>query len=74
MIEPHNLDPAKVLHLARSMGGQVDRVLLVGCEPGPSPPDDDFPMEMSESVQHAVEEAIPLIESLVTRILGNACR
>ena len=72
MLEPHDLDPRKVLHLARSLGGQVERVLLVGCEPGPPPlPDDDIAIEMSESVQLAVEEAVPLIESLVTRIRGN---
>src|SRR5688572_21177077 len=32
-VEPHNLDPGKVLRLARSLGGAVERVLLVGCEP-----------------------------------------
>lgn len=74
LIELHDLDPRKVLHLARSLGGQVERVLLVGCEPGPPPPDDDHLMEMSESVQRAVEEAVPLIESLVTRIRGDARR
>src|SRR5262245_31482923 len=29
VMEPHALDPWKVLHLARSMGGKVERMLLV---------------------------------------------
>ena len=32
-IEAHGLDPVKVLRLAAAMGGRVDRLLLVGCEP-----------------------------------------
>jgi hydrogenase maturation protease len=67
-VEPHALDPWKVLRLARGMGGKVERVLLVGCEPQPSDPE-DLHMELSEPVQAAVEEAIDLIESLTTRIL-----
>jgi hydrogenase maturation protease len=68
MVEPHALDPWKVLHLARSLGGKVGRVLLVGCEPRPSDPE-DLHMEISEPVQAAIGEAIDLIESLTTRIL-----
>ena len=51
-----------------------DPLPLGFCEPAPPPSDDDLPMEMSESVQRAVEEAVPLIESLVTQIRGNARR
>ncbi len=32
-IDGHTLDPMQVLRLAREMGGQLKRVLLVGCEP-----------------------------------------
>jgi hydrogenase maturation protease len=69
--EPHNLDPAKVLRLARAMGSTVQRILLVGCEPELPPADEDFRMEMSEPVRAAVDVAIPLIESLVTKIREN---
>jgi hydrogenase maturation protease len=69
LVEPHALDPEKVLRLARSLGGKVERVLLVGCEPSPSDPmDDDLQMEMSAPVRGAVEEAIRLIDSLVGQI------
>ena len=33
LIEGHGMDPVKVLRLVAAMGGKVDRLLLVGCEP-----------------------------------------
>jgi hydrogenase maturation protease len=74
MVELHDLDPAKVLRLARSLGGNVERVLLVGCDPHPSSSDDDFSMEMSDEVKSAVDEAVPLVESLVNKLLLNPVR
>ena len=68
VVELHNLDPVKVLRLARALGGTVERVLLVGCEPEPPAPEDDLRMGMSEPVQAAVEEAVRLVESLVDRL------
>ena len=70
-VEPHALDPVKVLRVARTMGSMVDRVLLVGCEPRPPAVDDDLNLEMSEPVRAAVDEAILLIESLLSRILAG---
>lgn len=68
MIELHSLDPHKVLRLARAMGGNVERVLLVGCEPHAIDLEADIQMGMSEPVQAAVDEAVGLIESLVNRL------
>jgi hydrogenase maturation protease len=70
LVEPHALDPWKVLHLARSLGGKTGHVLLVGCEPLPLAPE-EMQLEMSEPVQAAVEEAVRLIESLVAQIRAN---
>ena len=70
LVEPHALDPWKVLHLSRSLGGTMDRVLLVGCKPQPLAPE-DMRMEMSQAVQAAVEEAVRLINSLVTQIRAS---
>jgi hydrogenase maturation protease len=70
LVEPHALDPWKVLHLARSLGGTMDRILLVGCEPQPLDPE-DMRMELSEGVQAAVAEAVGMIESLVAQILAG---
>jgi hydrogenase maturation protease len=71
VVEPHSMDPVKVLRMARELGSTIKSVLLVGCEPRPLALDDDMDMEMSEPVQAAVAEAITLIESLVTRFLAN---
>jgi hydrogenase maturation protease len=71
-IPTHGLDPAKVLQLAAAMGGQVKRVLLVGCEPAPVEDVEEMQIEMSAPVRAAVEEAVPLIESLVARLVGRA--
>jgi hydrogenase maturation protease len=68
-VEGHNLDPTKVLRLAAAMGGQVGRLLVVGCEPAPFREADEMRMELSDPVRVAVDEAIPLIESLVARLL-----
>jgi hydrogenase maturation protease len=64
----HDLGPAKVLRLAAAMGGQVGRLFLVGCEPAAAGAD-EMAMGLSEAVRAAVEEAVPLVESLVARLL-----
>src|SRR3954453_4709901 len=33
LMEAHGMDPVKVLRLVDSMGGKVDRLVVVGCEP-----------------------------------------
>ena len=71
-LELHSMDPVKVLRLARELGSTLKRVLLVGCEPGPLPSDDDIHAEISAPVQAAVDEATNLIKSLVTQILTNS--
>jgi len=73
VVEPHSMDPVKVLRMARDLGSTIPRVLLIGCEPRPLNPDDDMQMEMSEPVQAAVDEAITTIESLVNEILAKGC-
>jgi hydrogenase maturation protease len=70
LIDPHSMDPAKVLRLATALGGKVKRMLLVGCEPVPMDTDEDFAPGLSEPVQAAVDGAIELIESLVNEIVA----
>ena len=59
MLDPHSLDPVKVLQLAQTMGGQPGRVLVVGCEPETVGSDEDWDVTpgLSEPVQRAVDEA-----------------
>ncbi|HKP86069.1 MAG TPA: hydrogenase maturation protease [Blastocatellia bacterium] len=68
MVEPHGMDPMKVLGMVKSMGGNFKRILLVGCEPATLGPEEGR-MGLSEPVEAAVGEAVSLIESLVTNIL-----
>jgi len=68
-IEPHGMDPAKVLRLAATLGSRVGRLLLVGCEPAPRDEADEMEMGLSGPVQAAVDEAVLLVEALVARLL-----
>jgi hydrogenase maturation protease len=67
-VEPHAMNPLNVLRMAASMGGQLKRVLLVGCVPATLGPEEGQ-MGLSEPVTAAVDEAVKLVESLVARIL-----
>jgi hydrogenase maturation protease len=69
-IEPHGMNPLEVLRMATNMGGQLKRVLLVGCVPATLGPEEGQ-MGLSEPVTVAVDEAARLVESLVTRILAR---
>ena len=68
-VEAHNLDPARVLRLASTLGTRVGCAILVGCEPSPIEESEDFGTEMSAAARAAVAEAVPLIVSLVARLL-----
>jgi hydrogenase maturation protease len=71
LIEPHGMDPVKVLRLAATLGGQPRRTLVVGCEPETFGTDLDPAMGLSASVEAAVGEAIGLIDSLVTKLIAE---
>ena len=69
-IEPHAMNPLAVLRMATNMGGQLKRVLLVGCVPATLGPEEGQ-VALSAPVTAAVAEAAKLVESLVTRILAG---
>ena len=69
-LDAHSMNPVAVLRLAKSMGGDLKRVLVVGCVPATLGPDEGQ-MGLSEPVTAAVDEAVKLVESLVTRILSR---
>ncbi len=71
MVEPHGMNPLKVLAMVKSSGGEFKRILLVGCEPETLGGEEGL-MGLSEPVEAAVEEAVRVVESLVAKILkGN---
>jgi len=69
-VEPHAMNPMRVLAMAAGMGAQVRRVLLVGCVPATLGPEEGQ-MGLSDEVSAAVDEATKLVASLVTRILAG---
>jgi hydrogenase maturation protease len=73
-VEPHNLDPAKVLALVAALGGGCRRVLLVACEPLDLGDEETGAMGLSPPVEAAVDEAVTAIERLVGDLLSAALR
>ena len=71
MIEPHGMNPLKVLGMVKSLGGEFKRILLVGCEPCDFGPEEGR-MGLSEPVESAVDEAVGIVESLVAQILEES--
>lgn len=69
-VDAHAMNPMNVLCMAKSMGAPLQRILLVGCEPATLGPEEGQ-MGLSELVENAVERAVGLTESLVTRILNG---
>jgi hydrogenase maturation protease len=69
-LDAHSMNPVAVLRLAKSMGGDLKRVLVVGCVPATLGPDEGQ-MGLSEPVTAAVDDAVKLVDSLVTRILSR---
>ena len=69
-VDPHGMDPLNVLHMAKHMGGVLKRILLLGCVPATLGPAEGQ-MGLSAPVTAAVDEAVQLIDSLLTRILAE---
>jgi hydrogenase maturation protease len=66
-LNPHAMNPLRVLALARVLGAVPPRVLVVGCEPAVlvAPDDDAIVMELSEPVRAAARRAVEVVESLI---------
>ncbi|HEX3278238.1 MAG TPA: hydrogenase maturation protease [Thermoleophilaceae bacterium] len=66
-VDAHGMNPVAVLALARTLGGPLPRVLVVGCEPATrmTGEEDEVVAELSEPVRAAVGEAVRMVESLV---------
>ncbi len=69
-IDTHGMDPVKVMALARSMGGELPRTLVVGCEPQTrlSGDDEEILMQLSEPLRAALQPAVELVESMITEL------
>jgi hydrogenase maturation protease len=60
----HSLGPLEVLRLVKSLGGDIARLYLVGCEPRVLE-SEDGQIGLSEPVQAAIPQAIEMIRTLV---------
>jgi hydrogenase maturation protease len=69
LVETHGMNPVRVLSVVKAMGGELKRIILVGCEPATIGSDEAGQIGLSRPVQAAVDEAVKLIESLVAGIL-----
>ncbi len=68
-VDAHGMDPLKVLALARTLGAEsLPRVLIVGCEPQTrmSAEDEHIVAELTEPVCASLEQAVTLVEDLLT--------
>lgn len=68
-LQPHQLDPARVLQMVQAMGGRVGCLRLVGCEPAPLDSYDVL-SGLSAAVSAAIDPAVLLVESLVEQFSG----
>jgi len=59
-VDGHGMHPVAVLRLLRQLGGELPRVLVVGCRPAVI----DECMELSQPVHAAVENAVRLVTEL----------
>lgn len=60
-LDAHGLDPTSVLRLVRTLGGTIDRVLVVGCEPAELVER----IGLSSTVERSVEQAMRVVRELV---------
>jgi hydrogenase maturation protease len=66
----HGLGPVQVLRLVWSLGGEIPRLYLVGCEPAVLETEDGQ-IGLSEPVRAAVPHAIDMIRKLVSDLRGQ---
>jgi hydrogenase maturation protease len=71
-LNPHGMDPVRVLNLAASMGTISARVLVVGCEPNDFGDELEGRMGLSSPVQAAVEEACNTVIELAASWRANS--
>ena len=70
-VNPHGMNPVRVLQLVRSLGGKPGWLRVVGCEPAVLE-NEEGALGLSEKVQAAVMPAIEMIESLIRDISNGA--
>jgi hydrogenase maturation protease len=70
-MNPHGMDPMRVLNLAASLGAISAQLLIVGCEPHDFGDELEGRMGLSPVVQSAVEEASDMVVQLAARLVAT---
>ncbi|MBV8811977.1 MAG: hydrogenase maturation protease [Acidobacteriaceae bacterium] len=65
----HGVDPVRALALAKSMGAQFRKTLLIGCEPLLLNHDESGHIGLSEVVEAAVNSAVTIIRQIVEEFI-----
>jgi hydrogenase maturation protease len=73
-LNPHGMDPVRVLSLAASVGTISTKVLVAGCEPCDFGDELEGRMGLSSPIQGVVEAACDMILDLVATRMVNAVR
>lgn len=71
MFEAHGMNPMRVLTMARTMGAEFKKLLVVGCEPADLGTEEEGKMGLSAPVEAALGRAVAMVESLLQDILAE---
>ena len=66
-MDAHTMSPLTVLTTLANLGGSVDRILVVGCQPATI----EEGMGLSEPVAAAVDRAVEMVSELLTELVGD---
>jgi hydrogenase maturation protease len=69
-LDAHAMTPEKVLELVKSLGGEVPRTLVLGCEPAQLG-DEEGSIGLSDPVEASLEEASKEVDRLVAEALNT---
>jgi hydrogenase maturation protease len=69
-VEMHGMNPMKVLAMVKAMGGEPERMVLVGCEPSPLPEVEER-VGLSEPVEKSLDQAVTIVEGLIKQLQGE---
>jgi len=71
-LDPHSMDPVRVLGMARSLGAVSAEVFIIGCEPFDFGDELEGRMGLSQQVEMAVPGAVEMVHDLLQRLRVDA--
>jgi hydrogenase maturation protease len=70
-VEPHDMNPLKVLSMVKSLGGKFGKIFVVGCEPHFTGEEGEGYMGLSAPVEASIPKAVEVVESVIERALAT---